>query len=160
VSSPIESSRLAFLLLFFAFRKGVSMRKLQFFVAGLALAGCSSGHDIATVKPNVTSDIGSSAVTMLTESAAERHARLPSGTRIYHGTTLMVQDGSSAASFPGDATYQRDEHGLVVTYAGKTHIFAASATLSVRPGAEYYIYPGRLVPQAVKRLRYETVGAR
>jgi hypothetical protein len=136
------------------------LKKRLILCAGLLLAGCSSFNGGAVTKPKVVNDTDGSSFMRMASSAAERHAQLPSGSRIYYGSTLQVRDDSSAASFPGDATYQRDQRGVVVTYAGRTHIFSGSATVTRQQSAEYYVLPGRAVPQSVKRLRYETVGAR
>jgi hypothetical protein len=101
---------------------------------------------------------GAQAQQRTAQTLAEVHASLPSGTRIYYAKTLIVDMGARAASFPGDASYQRTAKGIVVSYGGRAYTYPASASVRLQSGVERYVYPNDPVPNELKSQRYDTMG--
>ncbi len=125
----------------------------------LFLAACSGTRGISDVPAKARLGAAApQAQQRVAQAVAAVRESLPAGTRIYRSKALFVNLGSRAASFPGEATYERTASGVVVSYNGHAYVYPGSAVVTQQGTGEHYVYPNDRVPDALKSERYDTVG--
>lgn len=125
------------------------MKRFLFLGVSL-LAACSP---TAIQNGTVPSAHNSISAHMRSSAQLRIHGELPPGSNIYNVDTLIVQSGNRSFVFPGSATYQKTASAVVVENGGNTLAFPRTATVTIERGNEWYQYPSRALPTALRALK-------